>query len=62
MKYSEQLLKMPFHIYFWIIMFRMKDDWVGQFVWKWGSGIYQMISTKRRDFTPFGFFVMILKP
>lgn len=36
MKYSEQLLKMPFHIYFWIIMFRMKDGWVGQFVWKWG--------------------------
>ena len=32
MKYSEQLLKMPVHIYFWIIMFRMKDGWVGQFV------------------------------
>ena len=53
---------MPVHDHFWIIMFRMKERRVGQFLLKYGSDFYQIISTKRRDSTPPGFFITTLKP
>ena len=62
MKYSELLLMMPVHDYFWKIIFRMKEGRVVQFVLKYGSDFYQIISTKRRDSTPPGFCITTLEP